>query len=83
MDLPTISTNGQYLPTLFAGNGRLATLTTEAVTLSSGADRRVIGVYAFVQSLLPLMAYMLALAVPVLMRRRGLMMSRGERGQRG
>ena len=37
---------GQYLPTLFAGNGRVATLTTEAVTLAAGADRRVIGVYA-------------------------------------
>ncbi|MGY6570745.1 MAG: ABC transporter permease, partial [Salinarimonas sp.] len=35
-----------YLPTLFAGAGRIATLTTEAVTLSSGGDRRVIGVYA-------------------------------------
>ena len=32
---------GQYLPTLFAGNGRVATLTTEAVTLAAGADRRV------------------------------------------
>lgn len=65
---------GQYLPTLFAGNGRLATLTTEAVTLSSGADRRVIGVYSFVQSLLPLLAYVLALAVPMLVyaRRRAL-----------
>jgi putative thiamine transport system permease protein len=61
---------GQYLPTLFAGNGRLATLTTEAVTLSSGADRRVIGVYAFVQSLLPLAAYLLALALPWLMHAR-------------
>ena len=30
----------QYLPTLFIGAGRVATLTTEAVTLSSGADRR-------------------------------------------
>ena len=58
---------GQYLPTLFAGNGRLATLTTEAVTLSSGADRRVMGVYAFVQSLLPLIAYVLAIAAPMLL----------------
>ncbi|MFO1284812.1 MAG: ABC transporter permease subunit [Burkholderiales bacterium] len=48
---------GQYLPTLFAGNGRVATLTTEAVTLSSGADRRVIGAYALLQALLPLTAY--------------------------
>lgn len=63
---------GQYLPTLFAGNGRLATLTTEAVTLSSGADRRVMGVYTFVQSLLPLIAYVLAIAAPVLVYGRGM-----------
>ena len=45
---------GQYLPTLFAGAGRIATLTTEAVTLSSGGDRRVLGVYTFLQAALPL-----------------------------
>ena len=31
---------GLYLPTLFAGGGRFVTLTTEAVTLASGGDRR-------------------------------------------
>lgn len=36
----------QYLPTLFMGAGRIATLTTEAVTLSSSSDRRVTSVYA-------------------------------------
>jgi putative thiamine transport system permease protein len=49
-----------YLPTLFAGNGRVPTLTTEAVTLASGADRRVIGAYAAAQALLPLAAYLAA-----------------------
>lgn len=65
----------QYLPTLFAGNGRVATLTTEAVTLASGADRRIVGVYTFVQSLLPFMAFALALAIPslVYLRRRALL----------
>jgi putative thiamine transport system permease protein len=52
---------GQYLPTLFAGNGRVATLTTDAVTLAAGADRRVIGAYALLQSLLPMLAYALAI----------------------
>jgi len=52
----------QYLPTLFAGAGRFDTLTTEAVGLAAGADRRVIGLYALVQSLLPLLPF--ALAVP-------------------
>src|SRR3546814_7583305 len=45
----------QYLPTLFAGGGRFVTLTTEAVGLAAGGDRRVIGVYAFLQALLPLL----------------------------
>lgn len=55
---------GQYLPTLFAGGGRMATLTTEAVALASGADRRVTAVYAFAQAALPLLAFAAALAVP-------------------
>lgn len=54
----------QYLPTLFMGAGRIATLTTEAVTLSSGSDRRVIGTYAVLQALLPFAAYGLALLLP-------------------
>lgn len=65
---------GQYLPTLFAGSGRIATLTTEAVTLSSGADRRIIGVYAFLQAALPLLVYAAALGAPALLfaRRKGM-----------
>jgi putative thiamine transport system permease protein len=55
---------GQYLPTLFAGAGRIATLTTEAVTLSSGADPRVIGVYTFLQAAIPLLVYACAWAMP-------------------
>lgn len=59
----------QYLPTLFAGAGRFATLTTEAVTLSTGGDRRVIGVYVFLQALLPLLAFAVALGWPARRRR--------------
>jgi len=55
---------GQYLPTLFAGNGRVSTLTTDAVTLAAGADRRVIGVYAVLQALLPCIAFAAAAALP-------------------
>lgn len=54
----------QYLPTLFAGAGRFVTLTTEAVSLASGADRRVIGVFALVQAVLPLGAFAIALSWP-------------------
>ena len=65
---------GQYLPTLFAGAGRVATLTTEAVTLSSGADPRIMGVYAFLQAGIPLFIYGAAWALPALLylRRRGM-----------
>ena len=52
---PLRSASGQYLPTLFAGAGRVATLTTEAVTLAAGADRRVIGIWALLQAALPLL----------------------------
>ncbi len=64
----------QYLPTLFAGAGRLATLTTEAVGLAQGADRRIVGVYAFTQMLLPLIGFLLALALPAFLfrHRRGM-----------
>lgn len=57
----------QYLPTLFAGGGRFATLTTEAVSLAAGGDRRVTGVYAFMQALLPLLGFAIALALPRLL----------------
>lgn len=56
-----------YLPTLFLGGGRIATLTTEAVTLSSGSDRRLVGVLATLQSLLPLAGFVLAVALPALL----------------
>ena len=54
----------QYLPTLFAGGGRFVTLTTEAVSLAGGADRRVLGVYAVLQAMLPLAGFAAALLVP-------------------
>lgn len=55
---------GQYLPTLFAGAGRVATLTTEAVALSAGGDRRIIGIYAVLQMLLPFLGFALATGLP-------------------
>lgn len=56
----------QYLPTLFIGAGRVGTLTTEAVTLASGADRRVTGVYGSLQALLPILGFAAALLIPAL-----------------
>jgi putative thiamine transport system permease protein len=59
----------QYLPTLFMGGGRIATLTTEAVTLASSSDRRITAVYASLQAALPLAAYALAFALPAWLHR--------------
>ncbi|WP_375262888.1 ABC transporter permease [Palleronia sp.] len=65
---------GLYLPTLLIGGGRVATLTTEAVALSSGGDRRVIGAFALAQTAAALMPFALALGLPALVysNRRGL-----------
>ncbi|OCW56073.1 ABC transporter permease [Hoeflea olei] len=65
---------GQYLPTVLIGAGRLTTVTTEAVALAAGGNRRVIGVYAFLQAILPFFAFAIATAVPGLLfrNRRGL-----------
>lgn len=55
---------GQYLPTLLVGAGRVQTLTTEAVALASGGDRRVIGVYALAQALAALAPFAVAIFLP-------------------
>jgi putative thiamine transport system permease protein len=55
---------GQYLPTVFAGAGRVDTLTTEAVALASGADRRLAGVIAFALTVLPFFALAMANIAP-------------------
>lgn len=55
---------GQFLPTLLAGAGRVQTLTTEAVALASGGDRRVISVYALTQTAVAFLPFALAVFVP-------------------
>lgn len=57
----------QYLPTLLVGAGRIETLTTEAVALASGGNRRVVGVYALAQMLAPFVGFALALGIPALL----------------
>ncbi len=57
----------QYLPTLYVGAGRFATITTETVSLAGGSDRRVIAVYALCQFLLPFLLYSLAIWLPALL----------------
>ncbi len=53
----------QYLPTLMLGAGRINTITTEAVALTSGFDRRVTAIYAIWQALLPLFFFSFAILV--------------------
>lgn len=64
----------QYLPTLLLGGGRVATLTTEALALASGGDRRMIGAYGIMQTLAAIAPFGLAIALPALVfrNRRGL-----------
>jgi len=50
----------QYLPTLYVGAGRFATVTTEAVTLAAGSQRSLMSAYAALQMLLPIAAFALA-----------------------
>lgn len=60
---------GQYLPTVLVGAGRLETITTEAVALASGGDRRIIGVYGVLQMVLPMAGFLIATTVPALLLR--------------
>jgi putative thiamine transport system permease protein len=66
----------QYLAVLLPGAGRVQALATEAVALASGADRRLAAIMALMQAALPLIGYLLALALP-------LWLHRNRRGLRG
>lgn len=48
-----------YLPSLFAGAGRITTITLEAVALASGGSRQMAGVSAMLQLCIPLIAFIL------------------------
>lgn len=58
---------GQYLPTLLLGGGRVPTITTEAVAMASGGNRRLIAVLALLQALLPFIGFSLAILIPRLL----------------
>ena len=45
------------------GAGRISTLTTEAVALASGQDRRISAIYALLQSLVPFLFYFIAILI--------------------
>ena len=50
----------QYLPTLYIGEGRFTTVTTEAVNLASGGQRSLVAAYAWLQWLIPALGFALA-----------------------
>jgi putative thiamine transport system permease protein len=56
------------------GGGRVETVTTEAVAAASGGDRRLVGLFACLQLVLPFVAFALARAVPaaIFRNRRGI-----------
>jgi putative thiamine transport system permease protein len=52
-----------YLPTVQGGEGRIATLASEAVSLSAGGDRRVVGVYGILQAVAAGLFFILAVRI--------------------
>jgi putative thiamine transport system permease protein len=50
-----------YMPTVLAGAGRVPTLATEAIAVTAGGDRRIVGVYALLQATLAWAGFVLAL----------------------
>jgi putative thiamine transport system permease protein len=52
-----------YMPTVLAGAGRITTLATEAIAVSAGGDRRIIGVYAVLQAVVAWIGFGLALVL--------------------
>jgi putative thiamine transport system permease protein len=47
----------QYLPTLYVGGGRFASVTTEAVSLATGGQRSLMAAFAWLQWLLPALVF--------------------------
>ncbi len=60
---------GQYLPTLLASGGRVSTLTTEALALASGGDRRATGAWALALTAAAWGPFLLTLILPPLIYR--------------
>lgn len=54
----------QYLPTLLASGGTIATITTEAVASVSGSSTRLTAVYVIIQAVMPLVGFVIAWYLP-------------------
>ena len=55
---------GQYLATQLVAAARWPTITTEAVTVSSGGNRRTLAIYALLQTLVPFAGFLVATTLP-------------------
>jgi putative thiamine transport system permease protein len=55
---------GQFLATQLVAGARWPSITTEAVAMSSGGNRRTLAIYAVLQTLLPLVAFLMATLLP-------------------
>lgn len=54
----------QYLPTLLASGGTIATITTEAVASVSGSSTRLTAVFVIIQAIMPLVGFAIAWYLP-------------------
>ena len=54
----------QYLPTLLASGGTIATITTEAVASVSGSSTRLTAVFVIIQAVMPLVGFIIAWYLP-------------------
>ena len=54
----------QYLPTLLASGGTIATITTEAVASVSGSSTRLTAVFVIIQAIMPLVGFVMAWYLP-------------------
>lgn len=55
---------GQFLATQLVAGARWPGITTEAVAISSGGNRRTLAIYALLQTLVPLIAFAVATLLP-------------------
>ena len=61
----------QYLPTLLASGGTIATITTEAVASVSGSSTRLTAVYVIIQGAMPLIGFVIAWYLPGVLMKNG------------
>jgi putative thiamine transport system permease protein len=52
-----------YLPTVLGGEGRIITLATEAISLGSGGDRRLVGAFGILQAAIVATVFAVAVAM--------------------